>query len=129
MNDLGSEQEKWYHYRLCFTDTSFFYALVDRRDAFHEVCKKLLQQAEKQQKRILTTNFIVAEAHALILSRLGRSIAYQWLETVMEYAWIERVMEDGLMVVVPKRADNWLEIAVAGSNFTLGAQKSKHLLG
>ena len=94
MNDLGSEQEKWYHYRLCFTDTSFFYALVDRRDAFHEVCKKLLQQAEKQQKRILTTNFIVAEAHALILSRLGRSIAYQWLETVMAYAWIERVMED-----------------------------------
>ena len=77
-----------------FTDTSFFYALVDRRDAFHKTCKKLLQQAEIQRKRILTTNFIVAETHALILSRLGRSIAYQWLEAVMEYAWIERVTED-----------------------------------
>jgi predicted nucleic acid-binding protein len=94
MNDLGSEKEKWYPYRLCFTDTSFFYALVDRSDAFHATCKKLLLQAEKQRKRILTTNFIIAEAHALILSRLGRSIAYQWLESVTEYTWIERVTED-----------------------------------
>jgi predicted nucleic acid-binding protein len=94
MNDLGSEKEKWYPYRLCFTDTSFFYALVDRSDTFHSGCKKLLQQAEKQWNRILTTIFIVAESHALILSRLGRYIAYQWLESVMEYAWIERITED-----------------------------------
>ncbi|MBM3241804.1 PIN domain-containing protein [Candidatus Poribacteria bacterium] len=93
MNDKN-EKETWFSYRLCFTDTSFFYALVDRSDTFHFVCKKLLQQAEKQRNRILTTNFIVAESHALILSRLGRSIAYQWLESVIEYAWIERITED-----------------------------------
>jgi predicted nucleic acid-binding protein len=57
MNDQGSEKRKWFPYRFCFTDTSFFYALVDRRDAFHETCKNLLQQAEKQRKRILTTKF------------------------------------------------------------------------
>ena len=84
MNDLRDEQEKWFSYRLCFADTSFFYALVDRSDAFHEVCKNLLRQAENQRKRILTTNFIVAEAHALILSRLGRFLAYQWLESVLD---------------------------------------------
>ncbi len=93
MRDQLSEEEKGF-YRLCFTDTSFFYALVDRRDTFHEVCKKLLEQVEKQRKRILTTNFIVAETHSLILSRLGRSIAYQWLEAVMEYSWVERVTRD-----------------------------------
>lgn len=94
MNDLKSEKKKLFPHRLCFTDTSFFYALVDRSDVFHATCNNLLQQAEKRGKHILTTNFIVAEAHALILSRLGRSIAYQWLESVMEYAWIERIMED-----------------------------------
>lgn len=94
MNDQASEEETGIFQRLCFADTSFFYALVDRRDAFHRVCRNLLQQAEQQRRPILTTNFAVAETHALLLSRLGRSIAYQWLEAVTEYAWMERVTED-----------------------------------
>ena len=56
------------HRLAVMADTSFFYALLDKRDAFHNACKQLEEQAEHKQVPIVTINFVVAEAHALILS-------------------------------------------------------------
>ncbi len=79
------------HRRAVMADSSFFYALLDKRDAFHDACKQLEEQAEHKQIPIAALNFVVAEAHALILSRLGRDAATAWLEVVEAIALIERV--------------------------------------
>jgi predicted nucleic acid-binding protein len=80
-----------HHRRAVMADSSFFYALLDKRDAFHNACKQLEEQAEHKQVPIVAINFVVAEAHALILSRLGRDAATAWLEAVEALALIERV--------------------------------------
>ncbi|MCL4849634.1 MAG: PIN domain-containing protein [Acidobacteria bacterium] len=73
-------------------DTSAVYALVDRSDANHATARAALTTLRKRRAEPLLTNFIVAESHALLLARLGGSIARTWL---LSNAWpIERVTEE-----------------------------------
>ena len=60
-------------------DTSAVYALVDRDDAFHRKAVPILRSMPGRGLTPLLTNFIVAESHALILSRLGAAMARRWL--------------------------------------------------
>ena len=60
-------------------DTSAVYALVDRSDANHAAARAILGSLRKRRGEPLLTSFIVAEAHALLLSRLGAGIAREWL--------------------------------------------------
>ena len=70
-------------------DTSAIYALLDQGDACHRKAKQHLVQLQKVRKEPILTNFIVAECHALLLSRLGRDFARAWL---LSNVWfIERV--------------------------------------
>lgn len=61
------------------TDTSAIYALIDRDDANHRRATAILRSSVRQGVTPLITNFIVAESHALLLSRLGAGIARDWL--------------------------------------------------
>ncbi|MGZ8496422.1 MAG: type II toxin-antitoxin system VapC family toxin, partial [Candidatus Binatia bacterium] len=61
------------------TDTSAIYALIDRDDANHRKAAAILRASARQGITPLITNFIVAESHALLLSRLGTGIARDWL--------------------------------------------------
>lgn len=73
-------------------DTSAVFALLDRSDTNHAVARETLEGLKKQRTKPLLTNFIVAESHALLLSRLGAEIARRWL---MSNVWpIERVSEE-----------------------------------
>src|SRR5438128_2010554 len=60
-------------------DTSAVYALVDRDDAFHRKAVAVLRSLPERGLTPVLTNFIVAECHALILSRLGAAMARRWL--------------------------------------------------
>ena len=60
-------------------DTSAVYALIDRDDTYHRKAVSLLRSLLRRGLKPLLTNFIVAESHALLLSRLGPEIARDWL--------------------------------------------------
>jgi predicted nucleic acid-binding protein len=60
-------------------DTSAIYALVDRDDSYHRKAVALLHSLSRRGLTPLLTNFIVAESHALILSRVGADTARRWL--------------------------------------------------
>lgn len=73
-------------------DTSAVFALLDRSDANHAVARTRLEQLKRRRIEPLLTNFIVAESHALALSRLGGEVARRWL---VGNVWpVERVTED-----------------------------------
>jgi predicted nucleic acid-binding protein len=73
-------------------DTSAVFALVDRSDANHAAARVALAAMRKRRTEPLLTNFIVAESHALLLARMGATIARAWL---LGNAWpIERVTEE-----------------------------------
>lgn len=70
-------------------DTSAVYALLDRSDANHTRAVDLLRKMQGERSLVTLTNFIVAEAHALVLARLGHNVARTWLKNLR---WpVERV--------------------------------------
>lgn len=76
---------------IIMVDTSAIYALLDQSDNNHSVGKKILTKLSKSNIKIILTNFLVAECHALISSKLGHELARQWITNI---CWeIERVSE------------------------------------
>jgi predicted nucleic acid-binding protein len=60
-------------------DTSAVYALLDRKDANHHRALTALRTLPRRGLTPVLSNFIVAESHALLLSRLGPRVARDWL--------------------------------------------------
>ena len=66
-----------------FVDTGGFYAALNRRDAHHRDAARLLRRAQREQWLLFTTNFVLAESHALILVRMGREQAWAFLQAIV----------------------------------------------
>jgi predicted nucleic acid-binding protein len=59
-------------------DSSAILALIDASEARHELAVKTARGALRKTRPFIT-NYIVAEAHGLLVTRVGRAIARQWL--------------------------------------------------
>ena len=57
--------------RLVFVDTSAYLALLARNDQYHQQAAEIFQLLLRERAPQFTTNTVVIEAHALILSALG----------------------------------------------------------
>lgn len=68
--------------RRVFVDTSAYFALADARDAHHEEAIRILRRARELGLRHYTTNVLVVECHALMLSALGVDRAARFLRDV-----------------------------------------------
>jgi predicted nucleic acid-binding protein len=66
-----------------FVDTGGFYAALNRRDAFHREATRLFRRAQREHWFLFTTNFVLAESHALILARMGRGRAWNFLQAIV----------------------------------------------
>ena len=60
-------------------DSSAILALLDADDADHARAVSVARQIASEERPSFITNYIEAEAHALLLRKLGRAIARQWL--------------------------------------------------
>ena len=65
-----------------FVDTGAFYAALNRKDEHHHKATQLFTRAAEERWQLFTSNFVVAETHALVLTRLGRDLAAEWLRSV-----------------------------------------------
>jgi predicted nucleic acid-binding protein len=68
--------------RWALVDTSAFFAFVDPRDTSHRSAIAVQKRLIAERWRLLTTNFVVVETHALMLARLDRAIAAQFLRDI-----------------------------------------------
>ena len=68
--------------RRSFVDTAAYYALADADDANHPSARVILTQLWTERWRLVTTNFVLAEIHALVLHRLGRTPALRALSNI-----------------------------------------------
>jgi len=66
--------------RRLFVDTSAYFALTDKRDENHEAAAHFIHQLIRERTELLTTNYIVAETHTLLLNRIGYTTALQVVE-------------------------------------------------
>lgn len=65
-----------------FIDTSGFYAAINRNDRNHDAAVTLFERGIEESWKLIASNFVLAETHALILTRLGRDLATAWLRSV-----------------------------------------------
>ena len=66
--------------RQIFIDTSAYFALANRRDKNHDAAVHIVNQLIREGAELLTTNYIVAETHTLLLNRIGYATALQTIE-------------------------------------------------
>lgn len=62
-------------------DSSAILALLDADDADHERAVTVAREIASAKRPSFITNYIEVEAHALLLRKLGRVLARQWLLT------------------------------------------------
>ena len=62
-------------------DSSAILALLDADDADHEHAAAIAVQIASERRPSFITNYIEVEAHALLLRKLGRALAREWLLT------------------------------------------------
>jgi predicted nucleic acid-binding protein len=62
-------------------DSSAILALLDADDADHARAVAVAHQLASERRPSFITNYIEAETHALLLRKLGRAIAREWLLT------------------------------------------------
>ncbi len=77
-----------------FVDSGGFFALLAPEDQFHAYARMLFLQANNERWRLVTTNVVVIETHALLLarSRGGRRNALGFLDMMASDAYhIERI--------------------------------------
>ena len=70
--------------RRVFVDSSVYLALLDIDDEHHSEATEMLQELAQARYRQFTTNVLLIESHALILSVLGRTQAAQFLRDMQE---------------------------------------------
>ena len=79
-----------------FVDTSAFFALVVDDDESHTAADVLFRRAARQGWDLVTTNAVVFECYALLLSRArrGRAKALAFLDSVEDLALERLTLED-----------------------------------
>jgi len=70
--------------RRVFVDSSVYLALLDADDEHHHPATQILNQLARARYRQFTTNVLLIESHALLLSVLGRAQAAQFLKDMEE---------------------------------------------
>ena len=92
--------------RALFVDTSAWVALANPRDERHGRAGPIWKAAARAERRVVTTNVVVGETHAMLLSRRGRAPADAFLDLMLESAEITLVWTD-LDLTLSAR-DRWL---------------------
>ena len=78
-----------------FVDSGALFPIFNPRDAHHAEAQLILKNALSVRNTLVTSNFVIAETHALMLARVGRERAFRFLRGLERSATvIERVTEE-----------------------------------
>jgi len=99
-----------------FVDTSAFYALADRDDRHHAEACAIVERELKSKTHPFTTNYVVAETHVLILSRLGHQAARRWLrDFVLPQEQVSEADQQAARAIILRHADKGYSLTDATS--------------
>ena len=105
--------------RHVFIDSSGYLALVSPRDRYHAQATEAANRVGRERWHTYTTNYIIAEAHALFLTRLGRHHALNFLEQFRTSAttvfWIEPDDVERAQQIIQQYADKNFSLTDATS--------------
>lgn len=65
-----------------FVDTSAWFASATRRDANHQTAQEILRRLARERWSLVTSTYVVAETHGLMLTRVGRDAGVAFLRSL-----------------------------------------------
>jgi uncharacterized protein len=79
-----------------FVDTSAWFAVADRGDAYHVRATELLRSLLQEDAGLATTNHVIGETYTLVRTKLGAREAREFLNQIGASAAVRRifVLED-----------------------------------
>jgi uncharacterized protein len=77
--DTSAAPEDGFDRKITFVDASALVALADRDDASHAAAVSAYRELLDSGFRLFTTDFALADAHALLVAALGPEVARSWL--------------------------------------------------
>jgi len=80
--------------KVIFVDTGALFAVANAKDKDHQKAKDFLTRLAEEKVILLVTNFIIAETYTLMLRKIGRDKAIEYVEKLRNTAEIERVSEE-----------------------------------
>ena len=87
-------------------DSSAILALVDADDVNHDNALEVAGQIAAERRPVFVTNHLRAEAHALLLTRLGRGAAREWLlRSGVDVIYVTRAEEETAIELLSDRED------------------------
>lgn len=105
--------------RRAFTDSSAYFALLDRRDQCHAEARAIQERLIRQRAHLFTTNLVVAETHALLLTRLSHAIATAFLRSMEKGSttviWVTPADVDGARELIYRYDDKDFSLTDATS--------------
>jgi hypothetical protein len=88
-----------------FVDTSGWFALVVSSAPEHAKAVAVLEARIRRGVRVVTTNLVLAESHALLMRRAGHTVALEFLREVRRPPNVVVTSDDA---VEGKTLDDWL---------------------
>lgn len=74
--------------REVFVDTSGLYALIDKRDSYHDATRKIVESLARAGRRLVVTDYVVSETVTLANVRSGTRVAARVLDLIDQSAGI-----------------------------------------
>jgi predicted nucleic acid-binding protein len=84
-------------------DTNPLYAAVDEADERHERASRDLRKLDSERRLIIIPFTTLLESHTLVLLRLGRAAARNWLELMSNATLMNPEQEDYRQAIVKLR--------------------------
>jgi len=78
MSIPASQSDSW-----AFVDTGAYFALAFDGDEDHAEAIAISQRLARERRQLVTTNFVLAETHALLLNRVNRAVALRVLLSIL----------------------------------------------
>ncbi len=97
--------------REVFVDTSGLYALVEKKDAYHAAARAVVEKMLRAGRRLVVTDYIVAETVNLANARSGTRVAARVLDLIEQSAgirieWMGTLRFDTTKAFFRKHADH-----------------------
>jgi len=80
--------------RAVLADSTLLYAIADKSDAHHERALEEMHALTRDRREVLFAHPILLEAYTLILIRMGRNAALNWLSQVESSVFISPAPAD-----------------------------------
>ncbi|MGB8581126.1 MAG: PIN domain-containing protein [Candidatus Sulfotelmatobacter sp.] len=98
--------------RAVLADTGPLYAAVDPHDAHHQRALADLQKLDREKRAIVVPYPILFEAYTMVLHRLRRNAAADWLTDMTNAALVSPTLEDyrNALLIIKALADQPLTL-------------------